>query len=131
MKRSKHTKTTNYRRMPIARRLLATALSPVLAATAILPASQAWGAEGEVLEEVVVTGIRSSLQNALNQKRNAENLIEVIEAQDIGKLPDQNLAEVLENITGVQITRIAGVGSNVQIRGEDANRIEINGVSTV
>ena len=131
MKRSKHTKTTNYRRMPIARRLLATALSPVLAATAILPASQAWGAEGEVLEEVVVTGIRSSLQNALNQKRNAENLIEVIEAQDIGKLPDQNLAEVLENITGVQITRVAGVGTNVQIRGTDANRVEINGVSTV
>ena len=131
MKRSKHTKTTNYRRMPIARRLLATALSPVLAATAILPASQAFGAEDDVIEEVVVTGIRSSLQNALNQKRNAENLIEVIEAQDIGKLPDQNLAEVLENITGVQITRVAGVGTNVQIRGTDANRVEINGVSTV
>jgi len=55
----------------------------------------------------------------------------VIEAEDIGKLPDQNLAEVLENITGIQITRTAGIGTGVQIRGTNANRIEINGVSTV
>ena len=88
-------------------------------------------AEETVIEEVVVTGIRASLQSALNQKRNSDNLIEVIEAQDIGKLPDQNLAEVLENITGVQITRTAGIGTGVQIRGTNANRVEINGVSTV
>lgn len=81
--------------------------------------------------EVVVTGIRSSLQSALQEKREANNLVEVIQAEDIGKLPDQNLAEVLENVTGVQITRTAGVGNAVQIRGTDANRIEINGVSTV
>jgi len=85
---------------------------------------------GPVLEEVVVTGIRASLANALDQKRDAANLIEVIQAEDIGKLPDQNLAEVLENIPGVQITRTAGVGSGVQIRGTNANRTEINGVST-
>jgi len=57
------------------------------------------------VDEIVVTGIRASLQNALSQKRNADNLVEVIEAEDIGKLPDQNLAEVLENVTGIQITR--------------------------
>ncbi len=85
-----------------------------------------------VLEEVIVTsGIRGSLASALNQKRNADNLKEVIMAEDIGKLPDQNLAEVLENITGVQITRSAGIGTGVQIRGTNSNRIEINGVSTV
>ena len=83
------------------------------------------------LEEVVVTGIRASLRDALSEKRESANLKEVIIAEDIGKLPDQNLAEVLENITGIQITRTAGVGSNVQIRGTDANRIEFNGVSTV
>ena len=80
---------------------------------------------------VVVQGIRGSLQSALNEKRNADNLKEIIQAEDIGKLPDQNLAEVLENITGVQITRTAGVGTGVQIRGTNANRVEINGVSTV
>jgi TonB-dependent receptor len=86
--------------------------------------------EGEI-EEVVVSGIRASLASALEEKRTASNLIEVIQSEDIGKLPDQNLAEVLENITGVQITRTAGIGTGVQIRGTNANRVEINGVSTV
>ena len=75
------------------------------------------GAATDQVDEIVVTGIRASLQNALSQKRNADNLVEVIEAEDIGKLPDQNLAEVLENVTGIQITREAGVGRGVQIRG--------------
>ncbi|ATW05345.1 TonB-dependent receptor [Sphingorhabdus sp. YGSMI21] len=80
---------------------------------------------------IVVSGIRGSLAKALDEKRNAESLVEVIQAEDIGKLPDQNLAEVLENITGVQITREAGIGTGVQIRGSNDNRIEINGVGTV
>ena len=84
--------------------------------------------EGDV---VIATGIRQALENALEEKRNAVNLTEVILAEDIGKLPDQNLAEVLENVTGIQITRQAGVGTGVQIRGADENRIEINGVTTV
>ena len=87
-------------------------------------------AEKEV-EVIEVSGIRASLASALNEKRYTNNLVEVIQAEDIGKLPDQNLAEVLENVTGIQITREAGVGTGVQIRGTDANRTEINGVSTV
>lgn len=82
-------------------------------------------------EAIVVTGIRGSLQSALAEKRSSDNLVEIIQAEDIGKLPDQNLAEVLENVTGIQITREAGVGAAVQIRGTDENRTEINGVSTV
>ena len=88
-------------------------------------------ADNMITEEVLVIGIRSSLSRALGEKRSADNLIEVIRAEDIGKLPDQNLAEVLENVTGIQITRTAGVGTGVQIRGTNANRTEINGVSTV
>ena len=84
--------------------------------------------ETEVIE---VRGIRSALASALAEKRSADSIKEVIQAEDIGKLPDQNLAEVLENITGVQIDRTAGVGTGVQIRGTNANRVEINGVSTV
>ena len=87
--------------------------------------------EAGVLEEVTVTGIRQALTDALVEKRSTDNIIEVIQAEDIGKLPDQNLAEVLEGITGVQITRTAGVGTAVQIRGTGANRVEVNGVSTV
>ncbi len=87
-------------------------------------------AEGEE-NTIIVTGIRSSLQSALVEKRNADSLVEVIQAEDIGKLPDQNLAEVLENITGVQITRTAGVGTGVQIRGTNDNQVQINGINTV
>lgn len=85
----------------------------------------------EEVEVIEVTGIRSSLTNALAEKRMSDNLVEVIQAIDIGKLPDQNLAEVLENVPGIQITRSAGVGTGVQIRGTNSNRVEINGVSTV
>ena len=87
--------------------------------------------ESAKLEEIVVTGIRTALESALQEKRNSDNLVEIIQAEDIGKLPDQNLAEVLENITGIQITRTAGVGTNVQIRGTSSNRVTINGISTV
>lgn len=80
---------------------------------------------------IIVSGIRSSLASALAEQREADSLVEIIQAEDIGKLPDQNLAEVLENVTGVQITRTAGVGTGVQIRGTNDNRTAINGVSTL
>ena len=99
--------------------------------TVFAPTSFAQQADDEAIEEIIAVGIRGSLANAIDQKRNSDNLKEVIIAEDIGKLPDQNLAEVLENVTGVQITRTAGVGTGVQIRGTNANRVEINGVSTV
>ena len=102
-----------------------------LAALASMPVTMAQDADDEVIEEVVAVGIRGSLRNSVETKRNSENLIEAIYAEDIGKLPDQNLAEVLENVTGIQIIRTAGVGTGVQIRGTDSNRTEINGVSTV
>ncbi|GAC13844.1 TonB-dependent receptor [Aliiglaciecola lipolytica] len=108
----------------------------MLSATAINMSSSAIAqdaqqATDEDYEVIQVSGIRSSLTSALAEKRESNNLVEVIQAVDIGKLPDQNLAEVLENVTGIQITREAGVGTGVQIRGTNANRTEINGVSTV
>ena len=102
----------------------------LLSASVLAMASNAVAQDAEP-DEVIAVGIRQSLENALVEKRESDNLVEVILAEDIGKLPDQNLAEVLENIPGVQITRTAGVGTGVQIRGTNANRTEINGVSTV
>jgi TonB-dependent receptor len=110
--------------------MLSSAVLPFFLAQGAM-AQQSAEEEVEEIDEIVVTGIRQSLRSALQEKRSADNLKEVIQAQDIGKLPDQNLAEVLENITGIQITRTAGVGTGVQIRGTNANRTEINGVSTV
>lgn len=113
--------------------LLGTTAMAMLAVPAFAQDTAAQDANAEEVgdDAIVVTGIRSSLATALGEKRSSDNIVEVIQAEDIGKLPDQNLAEVLENVTGVQITRQAGVGNAVQIRGTDANRTEINGVSTV
>lgn len=94
-------------------------------------AQEATSSEAESLEVIEVSGIRSSLTSALAEKRGKTNLVEIINAEDIGKLPDQNLAEVLENVTGIQITRTAGVGTGVQIRGSNSNNVLINGVETV
>lgn len=110
-------------------------LTTALAALSPLALSQEDGetksdGENAAIEEVVVYGIRGALENALAEKRLADNIVEIINAEDVGKLPDQNLAEVLENITGVQIDRNQGVGSTVSIRGSDQNRVEINGRGT-
>ncbi len=105
-------------------------LSLPLAALSVMPAAIAQD-DDEQIEEIITVGIRGSLASAVDQKRNSDRLVEVVVSEDLGKLPDQNLAEVLEGITGVQITRTAGVGTGVQIRGTNANRIEFNGVSTV
>ena len=113
------------------RKLSALALAVAAAVPTSAAIAQGVATSDQMVEEVVVKGIRGSLANALDQKRNADSLVEVIIAEDIGKLPDQNLAEVLENITGVQITRTAGVGTGVQIRGTNANRVLFNGVATV
>ena len=69
------------------------------------------------LQEVVVSGFRSSLQKAAEIKREADVVTDVISAEDIGKFPDQNLADSLQRITGVQITRTNGEGSRVSVRG--------------
>ena len=106
-------------------------LSLPVAALVAMPAAIAQDQDDGEIEEIITVGIRGSLANAVDQKRNSDRLVEVVVAEDLGKLPDQNLAEVLEGITGVQITRTAGVGTGVQIRGTNANRIEFNGISTV
>jgi len=106
-------------------------LSSAIAPAFLMPLGAALAQDDEPQDVIVVTGIRASLANALDEKREAPSLKEVILAEDIGKLPDQNLAEVLENITGVLITREEGVGTGVQIRGTGSNRLEINGVSSV
>ncbi|MCP5192152.1 MAG: TonB-dependent receptor [Pseudomonadales bacterium] len=124
---------TQTARSNLRRHFVPTLLATAVASTVPLYVSAQDAAPGAppALEEIVVKGIRASLASAVDQERDSNNLIEVIVADDIGKLPDQNLAEVLENIPGVQITREAGVGTGVQIRGTNSNRTEINGVSTV
>jgi len=81
------------------------------------------------IEEVVVTGIRGSLQRAVDQKRNADGVVDAISAEDIGVFPDTNLAESLQRITGVSIDRSRGEGSKVTVRGfgPEFNLVTLNG----
>lgn len=109
--------------------LASTAIASTVFATPVSAqtAAPAPPAEAPASEEVVVTGLRSSIAQALDAKRNAGSLIDVINAQDIGKLPDQNVAEAIGRVTGVNIARKDGEGSSFTVRGLSLNRVEING----
>ena len=74
-------------------------------------------AETGTIEEVVVTGIRQSQEQALAIKRQSVNFVDAIRAEDVGKLPDGNVAEALQRVTGVAIQRDRGEGDFVSIRG--------------
>lgn len=67
--------------------------------------------------DIVVTGFRQSLQAALNLKKSSVSAVDAIVAEDIAKFPDQNLAESLQRITGVAITRDGGEGRQITVRG--------------
>lgn len=72
--------------------------------------------------EIVVTGYRASLESSANAKRDSIGFVDTIFAEDIGKFPDTNIAESLNRVPGVTITReISGDGLNVAIRGLGTN----------
>lgn len=85
--------------------------------------------ELETLEEIVVTGYRSSLERATDLKRNSDGVVDAISAEDIGVFPDTNLAESLQRITGVSIDRSRGEGNQVTVRGFGPafNLVTLNG----
>jgi iron complex outermembrane receptor protein len=68
-------------------------------------------------DEIVVTAIRRSLETAQAIKQNSDEIVDSIVAEDIGKLPDVTASESLARITGVQVTRNAGVAQGVTVRG--------------
>lgn len=76
---------------------------------------------------IIVSGIRDSLRQAAQVKRDADQVLDVITAEDVGKLPDDNVAEALQRVTGVQITRVFGEGQSVNIRGLQQVRVEVDG----
>lgn len=83
----------------------------------------------DAMEEVVVTGIRGSMQRAMDIKRDSQGVVDAISAEDIGKFPDTNIAESLQRITGVSIDRQNGEGSQVTVRGfgPGFNLVTLNG----
>jgi len=109
------------------KRIVATAVLSMCGAASNVVAQE----EAAPLEEVVVTGIRASLSRAADVKQNDSRVVDAIVAEDIGKLPDNNIAEALQRVTGVSLNRDFGVGEGVSIRGLSQNRVELNGRTTV
>jgi len=94
------------------------------AAPAEKPADEA---SQPILEEVLVTGFRASLESALARKRSSNQPIESVAPEDIGKMPDQNVSESLQRLPGVSINRAGGKGTQVLIDGLSNNLITLNG----
>lgn len=87
------------------------------AAAQTSPPGQAPDAGPAVVDEVVITGLRRSLQSARDLKRNATQIVDSVVAEDIGKLPDVNAADSLARVTGVQVDRANGEAGRVIVRG--------------
>jgi iron complex outermembrane receptor protein len=92
---------------------------------------QSASAAEPVLESVTVVGIRKAIADAIDVKRDATRIMDSISAEDIGKLPDQNIAETLSRIPGVQVTRVEGEGKSITVRGLGLNKLLLNGKSFI
>ncbi|MER2491792.1 TonB-dependent receptor [Catenovulum sediminis] len=79
------------------------------------------------IEVININGFRMSLRQSLQRKRFAEQIIDVVTRQDIGKLPDTTIADSLQRITGVQVGRSAGEGATINIRGMPQVTMLLNG----
>jgi TonB-dependent receptor len=106
---------------------LAAAVAVALGATTSPAVAQE--SSTEVMEEIVTTGIRGSLRQSMDVKRQSDGVVDAINAEDIGNFPDSNLAESLQRITGVSIERERGEGGRVTVRGfgPQFNLVLLNG----
>ena len=96
-----------------------------LAAPVFAQQAPAAGADqGDQLQEVVVTGLKASLQQSLDIKRDADGIVDAISAEDIGKFPDSNLAQSLERIPGVTVSR-ASEGQMQGVAGSTGSATQI------
>jgi iron complex outermembrane recepter protein len=124
----KHSITRKPLSTGIALALGAITMQSVLAQDPDATASQE---ETMFMEEVLVTGVRKSLIESMDRKRDADGVLDAITSEDIGKFPDQNLAEALQRITGVSIDRVNNEGSRITVRGfgPEFNLVTLNGRS--
>ncbi|MCW3837533.1 TonB-dependent receptor [Sphingomonas canadensis] len=103
-------------------------LATVAAAALALPAHAQEAQEDS--GEIVVTGQRAQQERAIDLKRDAIGVIDVAAADEIGRLPDRNVAEVVERLPGVGVTYDQGEGRYVAVRGvpSDLNNYTVNGI---
>jgi len=88
---------------------IAAAVMVLMMSTAMdVQAQQADGAGEAGMQQVVVTGVRAALEQSLRQKRSADGVVEVVTAEDIGKMPDKNVADAIQRLPGVNTQSSAG-----------------------
>jgi len=106
--------------------------SPAIPAKTTVPAvAKTQTKKADEIEVIKISGFHSSASKQRNFKRYSENVSDGIFAQDMGKMPDENIAEAMQRITGVGINRVDGEGSTVTIRGvaPSLNLVNMNGVT--
>ncbi|HEU4960509.1 MAG TPA: TonB-dependent receptor [Sphingomonas sp.] len=80
--------------------------------------------------DIVVTGVRASIVGALNVRKNSVQIVDSVVAEDVGKLPDNNVVEALQRVTGIQVTdRASGEAATVTIRGLPDAVTTLNGMN--
>ena len=82
-------------------------------------------APGQPVQEITVTGIRASRQQSLSKKRDADSVMDVVSAEDIGKLPDKNVADAVQRVPGVNISS----GSGGEGGFSENDRVSIRGTN--
>jgi len=93
-------------------------ISPVAIGCALLIAATGAAAQqAQQLETVTVTGIRKGIEAAISVKKNADNIVESVSAEDIGKLPDVSIAESIARLPGLSAQRVAGRAQVISVRG--------------
>jgi len=123
------------------------AVGPVFCLTAVLSAAEVSAEEAAPaatpdantaphtveLQEVVVSGYRQALQSALNLKRASDVMVDAINAEDVAKFPDSNLAESLQRLPGISVDRDNGEGRTITVRGlgSDFTRVRLNGLEAL
>ena len=110
---------------------LATLLTSAAQAQEVRPTVEA-ASEAAQLDEIIVTGARGSVVRALSNKRRDIRVTDSIQAEDIGKFPDANLAESLQRVPGVSLERsVSGNSRTLTVRGLSSQftRVEINGMA--
>ncbi len=117
---------------PSLKKLLLATVS-VMVASAASTAALAQEAGANEVDELVVTGYRKSLGEARDIKQASVIQVDAIVAEDMAKFPDLNLAESLQRLPGVQITREAGEGRRISLRGlgPDFARVQLNGMEVL
>ena len=123
--------------MQFSRKLLSLAVCAATTGMAVSGVSaQESASDEQLVEEVVVRGMRQSIESAQDMKRFADTVKDVITASDIGALPDKSVTEALQRVPGVTIERFASSddpkhyadeGTGVLVRGLDRVRSEVNG----